>query len=272
MDMEKLKADFESGIKYDELADKYGISKGTISKYKKKYGWKRNGGNKETKQRKQNKKVSSKVSKVKLNDKRSTNEKWKAFCLLYLQSYNATQSYMKVYGCDYDTANANSFRLLANDSVKQFIKQVRNEQTNELYVSVKDILKQELKIAYGNIGDYLTVKTIKQERLDDSGKPVVDIDGKPIVDEYNRFVVTDPDKLDWSIVQEAHTGKDGLVVKLYDKHKALSELLKRLPDASQARIDKAKADSLSNDKNDQMQQIDKLLNAIEDNDKNNADK
>lgn len=270
---DKAKTMYEQGCKYKQIAEELDISINTIKSWRTRDKWKRKkGATDDKKVAPKIKKVAKKVAPAKLSDNRSADEKWKAFCLLYLQSYNATQSYMKVYNCDYDTALASGSRLLGNVKVKKYISKVRNEQSNELYVSVKDILKQELKIAYGNIGDYLTVKTIKQERLDDSGKPVVDIDGKPIVDEYNHFVVTDPDKLDWSIVQEAHTGKDGLVVKLYDKHKALSELLKRLPDTSQARIDKAKADSLSNDKNDQMQQIDKLLNAIEDNDKNNADK
>lgn len=264
MDMGKLKADFESGIKYDELADKYGISKGTISKYKKKYNWKRNNGNEATKQRKQNKKVSSKVSNVQLSNQQSTNDRWKQFCFQYLQCYNATQAYMSVYDCDYNTAMVNGSTLLRNTKVKSYLDELRAEQSNELYVSVKDILKQELKIAYGNIGDYLTVKTIKQERLDADGHPVVDVDGQPIIDEYNRFVVTDPDKLDWSIVQEAHTGKDGLVVKLYDKHKALSELLKRLPDADEARIAKSKADILDTDNDNTMTQVDKLINMIND--------
>lgn len=270
---DKAKTMYEQGCKYKQIAEELDISINTIKSWRTRDKWKRKkGASKSKKVAPIPKKVAKKVASVQLSNQQSTNDRWKQFCFQYLQCYNATQAYMNVYDCTYETAKANGPALLANTRVKSYIDELRAEQSNELYVSVKDILKQELKIAYGNIGDYLTVKTIKQERLDDSGKPVVDIDGKPIIDEYNRFVVTDPDKLDWSIVQEAHTGKDGLVVKLYDKHKALSELLKRLPDTSQARIDKAKADSLSNDKNDQMQQIDKLLNAIEDNDKNNADK
>ena len=262
---DKAKSMYEQGCKYKEIADELDISINTIKSWRTRDKWKRKkGASKNKKVAPIPKKVAPKVASVQLSKKRSTDEKWKAFCLLYLQSYNATQSYMKVYDCDYETANANCFRLLANDSVKKFMEELRAEQSNELYVSVKDILKQELKIAYGNIGDYLTVKTIRQERLDADGHPVVDVDGQPIVDEYNRFVVTDPDKLDWSIVHEAHTGKDGLVVKLYDKHKALSELLKRLPDADEARIAKSKADILDTDNDSTMTQVDKLINMIND--------
>lgn len=257
---DKAKDMYERGCKYKEIAEELDISINTIKSWRTRDKWKRKkGASKSKKVAPIMKKVAHKVASKQLSTIQSTNDRWKEFCFQYLQSYNATQSYMNVYDCDYNTARVNASRLLTNDNVKSFLDEIRTEQANELYVNVKDIIMQELKIAYGNIGDYLTIKTIKQERLDADGNPVVDVDGQPIVDEYNRFVVTDPDKLDWSIVQEAHTGKDGLVVKLYDKHKALSELLKKLPDADEARIAKAKADLLDTDNDSTMRQVEKLL-------------
>lgn len=267
---DKAKTMYEQGCKYKEIADELDISINTIKSWRTRDKWKRKkGASKNKKVAPIIKKVAPKVAPKQLSKKPSTDDKWKQFCLLYLQSYNATQAYMQVYDCDYESAKVSGPRLLANVRVKSYLDELRQAQSEELYVSVKDILEQELKIAYGNIGDYLTVKTIKQERLDADGTPVVDVDGQPIIDEYNRFVVTDPDKLDWSIVQEAHTGKDGLVVKLYDKHKALSELLKRLPDADEARIAKSKADILDTDNDNTMTQVDKLINMINDADDDN---
>lgn len=262
---DKAKQLYENGCKYKDIAEQLDISINTVKSWRTREKWKRKkSATKDKKVAPEIKKVAKKVAPAKLSNQKSTNERWREFCLHYLQSYNATQAYMNVYDCDYESAKVSGPRLLANVRVKSYIDELRAQQSNELYVSVKDILKQELKIAYGNIGDYLTVKTIKQERLDADGHPVVDVDGQPIVDEYNRFVVTDPDKLDWSIVQEAHTGKDGLVVKLYDKHKALSELLKRLPDADEARIAKSKADSLDTDNNEEMSQMEMLLSKLKD--------
>lgn len=257
---DKAKDMYERGCKYKEIAEELDISINTIKSWRTRDKWKRKkGASKSKKVAPIIKKVAPKVASKQLSTIQSTNDRWKEFCFQYLQSYNATQSYMNVYDCSYETAATNGPALLRNTRVKSFLDEIRTEQANELYVNVKDIIMQELKIAYGNIGDYLTIKTIKQERLDADGNPVVDVDGQPIVDEYNRFVVTDPDKLDWSIVQEAHTGKDGLVVKLYDKHKALSELLKKLPDADEARIAKAKADLLDTDNDSTMSQVEKLL-------------
>lgn len=263
---DKAKEMYQNGMKYKDIAEALDISAGTIRSWRARDKWKR-----KKKTATQQKNVATKIGSVaknvatkKLSKQQSTDDKWKQFCLLYLQSYNATQAYMQVYDCSYSTAMTNGPALLRNTQVKSYLDELRQAQSKELYVSVKDILEQELKIAYGNIGDYLTVKTIKQERLYADGTPVVDVDGKPIIDEYNRFVVTDPDKVDWSIVQEAHTGKDGLVVKLYDKHKALSELLKRLPDADEARIAKSKADSLDTDNNEEMSQMEMLLSKLKD--------
>lgn len=267
---DKAKAMYEDGCKYKQISEELDISIGTLKSWRAREKWSRKKhATKEKKVATKTATVAKKVATKKLSNQQPTNDRWKQFCFQYLQCYNATQAYMNVYDCTYETAKANGPALLANTRVKSYIDELRAEQSNELYVSVKDILKQELKIAYGNIGDYLTVKTIKQERLDADGKPVVDVDGQPIIDEYNRFVVTDPDKLDWSIVQEAHTGKDGLVVKLYDKHKALSELLKRLPDADEARIAKSKADILDTDNDNTMTQVDKLINMINDADDDN---
>lgn len=260
MDMHRLKADFEQGYKYDELAKKYDISKGTISKYKKKYGWKRNKKHNVETKRKQ---VSNKVSKVKLNKHRSTDDKWKQFCLVYLRKHNATQAYLDVYDCSYDTAATNGPALLRNTQVKSYLDELRAAQANELYLSALDVQREQAKIAFANLADYLTAKHIRKYRQDLAGDYIVDVDGKPIIDEYDELILTNPEKADWSIISEVHRGKDGLVVKLYDKQKALDFLAKSLPDTAQARIDKAKADSLDTDNNEQMNSIDNLLNKIE---------
>lgn len=39
-------------------------------------------------------------------------DRQKAFCLYYLQRYNATWAYQKAYGADYSTAGRNGHRLL----------------------------------------------------------------------------------------------------------------------------------------------------------------
>lgn len=70
-----------------------------------------------------------------------------------------------------------------------------------------------------------------------------------------------------------HRGKDGLVVKLQDKQKAIDTLLKQLPDdkdkleierlKKQNKLLELKIRTLDTDNNKQMTQIDKLMQALE---------
>lgn len=262
---DKAKQLYENGCKYKDIAEQLDISINTVKSWRTREKWKRKkGASKDKKVAPEIKKVAKKVATKKLSKQQPTDDKWKQFCLVYLQSYNATQAYMKVYDVDYETAMASGSRLLRNDKVKSFLEELKRQQANELYITSTDVIKQQMKIAYGNIGDYLEVFTVSQARVDDNGDPMLDEDGNPIVDRYNEFVAQDPSKVDWSIVKSAHKGRDGLVLELYDKQKALDFLAKSLPDTTQARIDKAKADMLDTDNNEEMSQMEMLLSKLKD--------
>ncbi|TNK90947.1 terminase small subunit [Fructilactobacillus sanfranciscensis] len=48
-------------------------------------------------------------------------ETQKLFCVYYIQSYNATQSYLRAYHCKRSTANVEGSRLLKLDKINKFI-------------------------------------------------------------------------------------------------------------------------------------------------------
>lgn len=263
---DKAKEMYQNGMKYKDIAESLDISAGTIRSWRARDKWKR-----KKKTATQQKNVATKIESVaknvatkKLSKQQSTDDKWKQFCLVYLRKHNATQAYIDVYDCSYETALVSGPRLLGNVRVKNYLDELRAEQTKELYLSALDVQREQAKIAFANLADYLTAKHIRQERLDPDGHPVVDVDGQPIIDEYDELILTNPEKADWSIISEVHRGKDGLVVKLYDKQKALDFLAKSLPDTTQARIDKAKADMLDSDNNEEMSQMEMLLSKLKD--------
>ncbi|CAI2678172.1 hypothetical protein AKUH3B102A_PHAGE100310 (plasmid) [Apilactobacillus kunkeei] len=263
---DKAKEMYENGMKYKDIAEALDISAGTIRSWRARDKWKR-----KKKNATQQKNVATKIESVaknvatkKLSKQQSTDDKWKQFCLVYLRKHNATQAYIDVYDCSYETALVSGPRLLGNVRVKNYLDELKAEQVKELYLSALDVQREQAKIAFANLADYLTAKHIRQERLDPEGHPVVDVDGKPIIDEYDELILTNPEKADWSIISEVHRGKDGLVVKLYDKQKALDFLAKSLPDTTQARIDKAKADMLDTDNNEEMSQMEMLLSKLKD--------
>lgn len=263
---DKAKEMYESGMKYKDIAEALDISAGTIRSWRARDKWKR-----KKKNATQPKNVATKIESVaknvatkKLSKQQPTDDKWKQFCLVYLRKHNATQAYIDVYDCSYETALVSGPRLLGNVRVKNYLDELKAEQVKELYLSALDVQREQAKIAFANLADYLTAKHIRQERLDPDGHPVVDVDGQPIIDEYDELILTNPEKADWSIISEVHRGKDGLVVKLYDKQKALDFLAKSLPDTTQARIDKAKADMLDTDNNEEMSQMEMLLSKLKD--------
>lgn len=69
------------------------------------------------------------------------NSKHKAFCDDYLITLNATESYMKVYGCSYDTARANGCKLLANANISEYINKRLEEAKTERVANMQDILE-----------------------------------------------------------------------------------------------------------------------------------
>lgn len=77
------------------------------------------------------------------------NSKHKAFCDDYLITLNATESYMKVYGCNYDVAKANGSRLLANANVKKYLDERMEAKEDNRIMKQDEILAILTSIARG---------------------------------------------------------------------------------------------------------------------------
>lgn len=77
------------------------------------------------------------------------NSKHKAFCDDYLITLNATDSYMKVYGCSYDVAKANASRLLAKANIKEYIDERMKTKENDRIMKQDEILTILTSIARG---------------------------------------------------------------------------------------------------------------------------
>ena len=257
-DKAKAKHMYETGCKYKDISNDLNIPVNTLKSWRNREKWERKNSRKVAPQN------NKKVADAKLSQNQSADSKWKRFCLVYLRKFNATQAYMDVYDCSYETAMVNGSKLLSNTKVKNYLNALKQKQSDELYLTSLDLTKEEMKIAFANLSDFLTPKHIRQQRLDADGNPQTDYDGNEIIDEYDEFILTNPKKADWSVIKSVHRGKDGLVVELYDKQKAIMDLYKRLPDAPDARIAKAKADMLDTDNNKEMSQVDKLMMALED--------
>ncbi|MEF9952211.1 MAG: terminase small subunit [Clostridium sp.] len=231
--------DYCKGMKYKDIAEKYGVTINTVKSWKTRYKWSRNGVHTQKKvcTQKSGKKntdkepIGEEVKEVLENTKLTDNQR--LFCIYYVRCFNATKAYQKAYGCSYETANVEGCKSLAKPSVKGEIQKLKQNKLNRALLNEDDIFQKYIDIAFSDIGDYLSFRT-KRKKLwvkDDKGNdiPVIDPDtGEQKVIEFNTVELNNSKELDTSLLTEVSEGKDGVKIKLHDKMKALQWLSDRM--------------------------------------------
>lgn len=250
---EEAEQDYLSGLKYKDIADKYGVSISTVKSWKSRY-WKSD--NVATK----DKKVAQKVAKVatkkptekaidELSDSKIT-DKQKAFVLDYLRISNATQAYINVYNVDYKTANVNASRLLVNASIQNEIKRLRKAKLQELGVDAFDLMEDMVIEARADIGDYIDFGKYDMLHADAEGDVKLDTDDKPEIFHKSWAQFKDKDKIDTKPIKSIKMGKDGPVIELHDRNKARDKLLELLKsDSSNTKIEITQFSEINHDNN-----------------------
>lgn len=228
---EEAEQDYLSGLKYKDIADKYGVSISTVKSWKSRY-WKSDGS--ATKDEKVAQKV-AKVATKKLTEKAidelsdsELTDKQKAFVLDYLRISNATQAYINVYDVDYKTANVNASRLLVNASIQNEIKRLRKAKLQELGVDAFDLMEDMVIEARADIGDYIDFGRYDVLHVDAEGDVKLDTDDNPEVFRKSWVQFKDKEKVDTRPIKSIKMGKDGPVVELYDRNKARDKLIDML--------------------------------------------
>ena len=243
---EKAEQDYMAGMKYKDIAEKYGTTINTVKSWKKRYSWSREeGAHKIEKVCTQKSKGAPKKktpiddgTKATLQNDDLTPEQ-QMFCIYYSRTFNAAQSYQKAYGCSYESAIANGSRLLTNDKVRVEIKRLKEIKRQQIVAGADDIVELQMRIAFADIGNYVSF----------GQKEVTDI----ATDETYMVSVVDlkeSKNTDTQLIQEVKRGKDGVSVKLADKQKAIDWLSKYFlvhpDDKYKAEFDKKRAEVSDN--------------------------
>lgn len=228
-----------------EIANSLGSPPGTVRGWKSKDKWDEQlGGTLQQKKRSVPKKKPerSKEKHIELViDNDELTEAQKMFCLYYLQHFNATKAYQLAYPeAVYATARAEGSRHLAKPNIKKELHRLKAELQKEAYVTVEDIIHEYAKQFGADITDIVKVGLSEYQLRDKAGKRMVDKNGKPIMAMYNDVYVEPSDNFDGGLVKKISQGKDGISVEMYDKQKAMSELMKYLggDELRQAQINK----------------------------------
>ena len=220
---EQAEIDYMAGMKYREIAEKYGVSLNTVYSWQRRHGWQRKTGNKRG--RKPAKaKDPSKVEKAHRKKRTEKNaheddpgeekrkiinalvkvdglkEKQRLFCLYYMRNHNATSSYQRAYGCTRAAAASAGWALLRNPEIKMAIRKMQAERDADLLLCAGDVVELYMRIAFADYSEFVTSQN-------------------------GRLIVHDLDEVDAQLIQSVQPLKDGgFVVHLADRMKALQWL------------------------------------------------
>ncbi|VDG18230.1 terminase [Lactobacillus plantarum] [Lactiplantibacillus mudanjiangensis] len=282
--------DYAAGMKYKDISAKYDVPVNTLKSWRTRDHWKR--GAPATKEVHPKRKTDAPKVAPKIIDELEANseltDKQKLFCLFYLQRFNATWAYMKVYGAKRDTAMVSGSRLLSNVKIKQQLAELKKQQSTDLYFDVQDIVNELRQISKGDARDVVDFKTVKRlvwykvrdkkgDQEDSGGKfrwePKIDPETGEQAWYYENIVkLHDSDEIDTSNIKSIRIDKGEAVVEMYDKQRALESLAKLVsPDIKQqsrklqaeADVVKAKARDLNDKGDDTESKVSKLLDKID---------
>ena len=249
MDWESIRAEFElSDISLKDLAEKHGISPGTLRSRKNREKWKKRGSpddatqhatqrNENATQRKNvatKKKVAPKAKEILES---SDLEDWEEiFCLEYLKHFNKTKAYHKARpDVTYDSAKTLGNRLFTEVYIQKRLAELKSAKQEQLFIEGTDIDAQWAKQAFADITDFVEFRTEINAYVNDSGE----------MSERDDLIVSlkDSDKIDGMMVKEFKMTRDGPVIKLYDSQKALEMLQKRLLNVDEINAENTKANT-----------------------------
>ncbi|MEC3159377.1 terminase small subunit [Bacillus thuringiensis] len=173
-----------------------------------------------------NPKTKEKLKEI-LEDEELT-EKERLFCLYYVKYFNGTQAALKA-GYSKEGAHVQASRLLRRERVASYIKELKGELVENVFVEAMDVLKEYIKIAFADITNYVTFGQ-REVELEPLEKTSVDEEGNEVTEfitetrMMNFIDLAESDMVDGSIITEVKQGRDGISIKLADKMKALDKL------------------------------------------------
>lgn len=234
--------DYLKGMKYKEIAEKYGVTINTVKSWKTRYKW-----SKDSK-----KSVHTKTGKVCTQKNNKNNVKKEAiaeavdqvienaeltdkqrfFCVLYVKCFNATKAYQKAYEVDYNTAASIGYRSLENDGVKKEIQRLKKNRLNREMLDESDIFQKYMDIAFSDVTDFvefgqedvpaMAVYGPVQVKDEETGEK------KTLTKRVNVVRFKDSSEVDGTLIAEVKQGKDGASIKLPDRMKALEWLAEHM--------------------------------------------
>lgn len=220
---EKAYEMYKQGMKLVDIAAQLGCSPATVRTWKNRNKWDESGSETFQKKRETKRNVSTKKKKVEISVEDGTREtlqndaltpEQQMFCIYYSRTFNATQSYLSAYGCDYYSAKAHGYEMLQNVAVRKEIERLKEIKRQQIVASADDIVELQMRIAFGDIGMTLGFGQDDMELKDGSTVKV------------NVMRLKESDQVDTQLIQSVIEGKGGVSITMKDSQKAIDWLTK----------------------------------------------
>ena len=211
-------SDYVAGMKYKDIAAKYGVSINTVKSWKKRYAWSRDkkigcikkGCTQNKKGAHKKEAVAEEVSQVVINDELTDQQQ--LFCLYQSRMFNYTKAYMKANpGCTYASAAVLGSRWMKNPAIQKEIEQLKQNRLNREMLKQEDIFQKYMDIAFADMNDFISF-----------GQEEIETDYGPRM--VNSVRLKESDQVDGTLITEVKQGRDGVSVKLADRMKAIDWL------------------------------------------------
>lgn len=234
--------DYLKGMKYKEIAEKYGVTINTVKSWKTRYKWSKDG--KKSVHTKTGKVCTQKTDKNNVKkeaiaeaveqviENAELTDKQRLFCLYYVKCFNATKAYKKAYGCSYETAMTEGSKTLRNPKIKEEILRLKQNRLNREMLDESDIFQKYMDIAFSDVTDFvefgqedvpvMAVYGPVQVKDEETGEK------KTLTKRVNVVRFKDFSEVDGTLIAEVKQGKDGASIKLPDRMKALEWLAEHM--------------------------------------------
>lgn len=212
---------YKQGKKLVDIAAELNVPPGTVRRWKSTHGWDGERSECDTskksersgKKRTEKKPIIDDGTRETLRNDDLTAEQ-QMFCIYYSRTFNATQSYINAYGCQYSTALTNGPALLGNTRIKNEIERLKEIKRQQIVASADDIVELQMRIAFGDIGMALGF-----------GQDDMDLkDGSTV--KVNVMRLKESEQVDTQLIQSVTEGKGGVSITMKDSQKAIDWLTK----------------------------------------------
>lgn len=85
--------------------------------------------------------------------KKTLTKKEKDFCDGYIKWGSATKAYLEAYGCEYDTANAQGYKMLKKPHIREYITTLQKEAFAEAFITAERVALKLSDIAFADKED-----------------------------------------------------------------------------------------------------------------------